>query len=100
MAISVCLTLGMVFKQPLRQTQGLFGSLARLMELDIPVPDFSTLSRRGVLLQSFMGGFYSGPVVGYLFAKSCRREPFIVIDFKGAHYPKAMTDHAVFFYVR
>jgi hypothetical protein len=47
MTISVCLTLGMVFKQPLRQTQGLVGSLARLMGLDVPVPDFSTLSRRG-----------------------------------------------------
>jgi hypothetical protein len=47
MAVSVCLTLGMVFKQPLRQTQGLVGSLARLMGLDVPVPDFSTLSRRG-----------------------------------------------------
>jgi putative transposase len=47
-----------------------------------------------------MGGFYSGPVVGYLFAKSCRREPFMVIDFKGAHYPKAVIVHAVFFYVR
>ena len=42
MAVSVCLTLGMVFKQPLRQTQGLVGSLARLMGLDVPVPDFST----------------------------------------------------------
>jgi putative transposase len=47
-----------------------------------------------------MGGFYSGPVVGYLFAKSCMREPFMVIDFKGAHYPKAVIVHAVFFYVR
>jgi len=47
MVISVCLTLGMVFKQPLRQTQGLVGSLARLMGLDVPVPDFSTLLRRG-----------------------------------------------------
>ena len=50
MAISVCLTLGMVFKQPLRQTQGLVGSLARLMGLDVPVPDFLTLSRRGAEL--------------------------------------------------
>ena len=41
-----------------------------------------------------MGGFYSGPVVGYLFAKSCMREPFMVIDFKGAHYPKAVIVHA------
>ena len=47
MAITVCLTLGVVFKQPLRQTQGLMRSLTKLMELDIPVPDFSTLSRRG-----------------------------------------------------
>jgi hypothetical protein len=48
MAISICLRMGIVFKQPLRQTQGLVGSLARLMGLDVPVPDFSTLSRRGV----------------------------------------------------
>jgi hypothetical protein len=38
LAITVCLTLGVVFKQPLRQTQGLMRSLAKLMELDIPVP--------------------------------------------------------------
>jgi hypothetical protein len=48
MAITMCLTLGMVFKLPLRQTQGLMRSIARLMGLDIPVPDFSTLSRRGL----------------------------------------------------
>jgi hypothetical protein len=47
MAITICLILGMVFKQPLRQTQGLMRSLARLMGQDISVPDFSTLSRRG-----------------------------------------------------
>jgi hypothetical protein len=48
MAITMCLTLGMVYKLPLRQTQGLMRSIARLMGLDIPVPDFSTLSRRGL----------------------------------------------------
>ena len=37
----------MVFKQPLRQTQGLMRSIARLLEVEIAVPDFSTLSRRG-----------------------------------------------------
>ena len=47
LAISVCLTLGMVFKQPLRQTEGLVRGLAKLMGLDVPVPGFSTLSRRG-----------------------------------------------------
>jgi len=48
MAISVCLTLGIIFKQPLRQLQGFVGGFARLMGLDITVPDFSTLSRRRV----------------------------------------------------
>ena len=47
MAITICLTLGLVYKLPLRQTQGLMRGVARLMGLDIPVPDFSTLSRRG-----------------------------------------------------
>ncbi|PHR61335.1 MAG: IS5/IS1182 family transposase [Robiginitomaculum sp.] len=47
LAITICLTLGVVYKQPLRQTQGLMRSLVKLMGLDISVPDFSTLSRRG-----------------------------------------------------
>lgn len=47
LAIAICLTLRTVYKQPLRQTQGLVHSIARLMDLEIPVPDFSTLSRRG-----------------------------------------------------
>jgi hypothetical protein len=45
-AIELCLTLGLVFKQPLRQTQGLMGSIAKLLGVEIAVPDFSTLSRR------------------------------------------------------
>jgi hypothetical protein len=40
------LTLRAVFHQPLRQTEGLVGSLLGLMGLDLPVPDHSTLSRR------------------------------------------------------
>ncbi|WP_114294491.1 IS5 family transposase [Pseudosulfitobacter sp. DSM 107133] len=47
LAIEMCLTLGLVFKQPLRQTQGLMRSIARLLGVAIAVPDFSTLSRRG-----------------------------------------------------
>jgi hypothetical protein len=47
LAITVCLTLGMVYKQPLRQTEGFVRSLVKLMGVDIPVPDFSTFSRRG-----------------------------------------------------
>jgi len=47
LAISMCLTLSMVYKLPLHQTQGLMRSISKLMQLDVPVPDFSTLSRRG-----------------------------------------------------
>ena len=47
LAIELCLTLGLVFKQPLRQTQGLMRSIARLLGVEIAVPDFSNLSRRG-----------------------------------------------------
>jgi len=46
LAIGMCLTLSMVFKQPLRQTQGLMRSIATLLGVAIAVPDFSTLSRR------------------------------------------------------
>ena len=37
----------MVYKLPLRQTQGLMRSISKLMQLEVLVPDFSTLSRRG-----------------------------------------------------
>ncbi len=47
LAIEACLTAGMVFRQPLRQTEGLMRSIAALSGIDIAVPDFSTLSRRG-----------------------------------------------------
>ena len=46
-AIATCLTLRTIYKLPLRQTQGLMRSIALLMGVEIPVPDFSTLSRRG-----------------------------------------------------
>ncbi|MFA3921066.1 IS5 family transposase [Ruegeria hyattellae] len=51
LAIELCLTLGVVFKQPLRQTQGFMRSIAALLGVEIAVPDFSTLSRRGNSLQ-------------------------------------------------
>lgn len=54
LAITMCLTLRVVYDQPLRQTQGLMRSIAKLMGVDIAVPDFSTLSRRskGLVLPS------------------------------------------------
>jgi hypothetical protein len=46
LAVEICLTLGVGFKQPLSQTQGLMRSIAGLLGVEIAVPDFSTLSRR------------------------------------------------------
>src|SRR5215212_1473345 len=46
LAILTALTLRAVFRLALRQTEGLIGSLLRLLGLDLPVPDHTTLSRR------------------------------------------------------
>lgn len=52
LAIETSLTLRLVFKQPLRQTTGLLRSLTALLKLDeLPIPDYSTLSRRGQCLK-------------------------------------------------
>jgi hypothetical protein len=50
LAIETSLILRTVFHQPLRQTEGLVGSLLGLMGLDLPVPDHTTLSRRATTL--------------------------------------------------
>jgi hypothetical protein len=36
----------MVFHLPLRQTEGFLRSLANMLEVEIPIPDHTTLSRR------------------------------------------------------
>jgi len=54
LAITVCLTLGMVYKQPLRQTEGFVRSLVKHTDVDIRVPDYSTFSRRGAGLSLLM----------------------------------------------
>jgi hypothetical protein len=46
LAIETALTLGLVFGLRLRQTEGLLASVLQLMELDLAVPDHTTLSRR------------------------------------------------------
>ncbi|MFH1762835.1 MAG: IS5 family transposase [Gemmatimonadota bacterium] len=45
-AIEATLTIRMVFQLPLRQTEGFLRSLAKLLQLDLPIPDHTTLSRR------------------------------------------------------
>ncbi len=45
-AIETALTVRTVFHLPLRQTEGFLSSLADKLELNIPIPDHTTLSRR------------------------------------------------------
>ena len=51
MAITRALTLRAVFRLALRQTEGLIGSILRLLGFDLAVPDHSTLSRRAERLE-------------------------------------------------
>jgi hypothetical protein len=51
LAIRTALTLRAVFRLALRQTEGLIGSILRLLGLDLAVPDHSTLSRRAAILE-------------------------------------------------
>ena len=51
LAILTALTLRAVFRLALRQTEGLIGSVMRLLGLDLAVPDHSTLSRRAATLE-------------------------------------------------
>jgi IS5 family transposase len=46
LAIQALLTLKAVFSLPLRQTQGFAQSVLQLMATDLPIPTYSTLSRR------------------------------------------------------
>ncbi len=65
LAMTLCLTLRVVYGLALRQTQGLMRSVAAPMGFDIAVPDFSTLSRRskGLALPSTKSrATTSGPV--------------------------------------
>jgi hypothetical protein len=54
LAIETALTLRAVFRLALRQSEGLIGSIMRMLSIDLPVPDHTTLSRRacGLSVQS------------------------------------------------
>jgi hypothetical protein len=47
MVIICGLTIRQLFRLPLRATEGMMGSIARLMKLNVLVPNYSTLCRRG-----------------------------------------------------
>jgi hypothetical protein len=46
LAIETALTLRAVYRLASRQSEGLTGSIMRMLNIDLPVPDHTTLSRR------------------------------------------------------
>jgi hypothetical protein len=62
LAIATALTLRAVFRLALRQTEGLIGSVLQLLDLDLAVPDHSTLSRRAATLGVLRPKAGSAPV--------------------------------------
>jgi len=51
LAITCALTLRELYGLPLRSTEGFVRSLTRLLQLDVPAPHYSTLSRRAATLE-------------------------------------------------
>ena len=51
LAILTALTLRVLFRLALRQTEGLIGSILQLLGLELAVPDHTTLSRRAATLE-------------------------------------------------
>ena len=62
LAIATALTLRAVFRLALRQTEGVIGSILRLLGLDLAVPDHSTLSHRAETLEAPRPRRGRGPV--------------------------------------
>ena len=64
LAIETALSLRLLFKLPLRQTEGFLRSLFNLMKVDLPVPDHTTLSLRHSSLKTQLKrvGKPNGPI--------------------------------------
>ena len=62
-AIEMSLMLRSAFRMPLRQAQGLMGSVFQLLGVALPVPDYSTVSRRAMKLPPIsVGRLPEGPL--------------------------------------
>ena len=63
LAITTALTVRTVFRQGLRQTEGLIGSILELLGLNLPVPDHSSIGRRARTVTRPAGsGRMNGPL--------------------------------------
>jgi hypothetical protein len=62
LAIRCALTLRELYQLPLRATEGLVCSLLHLLQLKLPTPHYSTLSRRAARLEVVLPRLTSGPL--------------------------------------
>ena len=64
LAIENALSLRLIFKLPLRQTEGVLRSLLKLLNMEVSVPDHTTLSRRNRTLNIKLKrmGCITGPI--------------------------------------
>jgi hypothetical protein len=90
-AICCTLTIRAVFRLPLRQTEGFLGSIFRLMAVDLPVPDFSTLSLRGKMLCVPLVRRGSGPL--HLLLDSTGLKIRGEGEWRRHRYPKGRSGH-------
>ena len=70
MAIHCCLLLRAVFHLPLRQTQGLASSIFRMLNLGLPAPHYSLLSRRARCLKAALAAPSARPIKHLVFDAS------------------------------
>ena len=69
-AIETALTLRLVFRLPLRQTEGFLRSILTLMATGLDAPDHTTLSRRGQHLDVALGHVPVGSIYSNVFSRS------------------------------
>lgn len=63
LAIETTLTIGKVFHQKLRQTQGLCESIVKIMKIKLEIPNYTTLSRRSSKLPIQINKIEKGKVI-------------------------------------
>jgi IS5 family transposase len=66
LAIEMMATLQQIYRLPLRATQGLLGSIFTLMQVDLPLPHYSTLARRRRELSITMPAYHSSEPINVL----------------------------------
>jgi len=71
LAIEIALFICQVFYLPLRQTKDFMNSLARIIKVDITIPDFSSISKRSIALPR------------YTLTKAMELGSFVIVDSTG-----------------